>query len=72
MIIPHHRLSADVLQAIMEEYISREGTDYGADELSLQQKVERLLPQVKSGEVLIVFDEISESVQLVSKHDYRE
>lgn len=72
MIIPYQQLSADVLQAIIEQYITREGTDYGAHELSLQQKVDRLLPQVKSGEVLIVFDALSESVQLMHKHDYRE
>lgn len=69
MIIPYQSLSADVLQAIIEEYINREGTDYGEYELSLTQKVERLLPQIQSGDVLIVFNEISESVQLVSKSD---
>lgn len=70
MIIPYQSLSSDVLQNIIEEYISREGTDYGEYELSLEQKVQRLLPQVKSGEVLIVFDEITESVQLLPKADY--
>lgn len=70
MIIPYQRLSADVLKSIIEEYISREGTDYGEYELSLDQKVQRLLPQVQSGEVLIVFDEVTESVQLLPKGDY--
>lgn len=69
MIIPYQSLSADVLQAIIEEYINREGTDYGEYELTLTQKAERLLPQIQSGDVLIVFDEITESVQLVSKFD---
>lgn len=70
MIIPYQSLSPDVLQSIIEEYISREGTDYGEYELSLEQKVQRLLPQVKSGDVLIIFDELTESVQLISKADY--
>lgn len=70
MIIPYQRLSADVLKSVIEEYISREGTDYGEYELSLDQKVQRLLPQVHSGEVLIVFDEVTESVQLLPKGDY--
>lgn len=70
MIIPYQSLSPDVLQSIIEEYISREGTDYGEYELSLEQKVQRLLPQVKSGDVLIIFDELTESVQLVSKAEY--
>jgi uncharacterized protein YheU (UPF0270 family) len=67
MIIPYQSLSADILQAIVEEYISREGTDYGELELSLAQKVAYLLPQIKSGDVLIVFDEASESVHLMPK-----
>lgn len=70
MIIPYQSLSPDVLQSIIEEYISREGTDYGEYELSLEQKVQRLLPQVKSGDVLIIFDELTESVQLISKAEY--
>ena len=71
MIIPHQSLSPDVLQSILEEYINREGTDYGEQELTLQQKVQRLLPQIERGEVYIVFDEITESVQLMNKRDYQ-
>lgn len=71
MIIPYQSLSSDLLRAIAEEYISREGTDYGEQELSLEQKVQRLLPQIQSGDVLIVFDETTESVQLLAKQDYR-
>lgn len=71
MIIPYQSLSSDVLRAIVEEYISREGTDYGEHELSLEQKVQRLLPQIRAGEVLVVFDEVTESVQLLAKQDYR-
>lgn len=72
MIIPYQSISSDVLRAIIEEYISREGTDYGEHELSLEQKVQSLLPQIRAGEVLIVFDEMTESVQLLAKQDYRE
>lgn len=72
MIIPYQSLSSDALRSIVEEYISREGTDYGDYELSLEQKVQRLLPQVYSGDVLIVFDEMTESVQLVAKRDLQE
>lgn len=71
MIIPYQSLSSEALRSIIEEYISREGTDYGDYELSLEQKVQRLLPQVRSGDVLIVFDEMTESVQLVAKRDLR-
>lgn len=70
MIIPPSQLNPDVLNNILEEFITREGTDYGQQELNLQEKVERLHPQVMKGEVLIVFDERLQNIQLLSKEDY--
>jgi uncharacterized protein len=67
IIIPYQSLAPDLLRAVLEEYISREGTDYGEYELTLAEKVELLMPKIKSGEVLIVFDQASESVQLLPK-----
>ncbi len=37
--VPPQRLQADILQALLEEFASRDGTDYGERELSLEQKV---------------------------------
>ncbi|WP_018415871.1 YheU family protein [Teredinibacter turnerae] len=71
MIIPPERLTEEALRGVIEGYITREGTDYGEHELSLPEKVEALMPQVVLGEVLIVFDEESESVNLVNKRDYQ-
>ena len=39
--VPPERLAAEVLQALFEEYVSRDGTDYGETELALQDKVAR-------------------------------
>ncbi|MBC6906649.1 YheU family protein [Saccharophagus sp. K07] len=71
MIIPPQSLSPEALQGVLEEFISRDGTDYGAVELSLEEKVERLKPQVLRGDVLIVFDEVQERVTLVTKEEWR-
>ncbi|MCR6649981.1 MAG: YheU family protein [Cellvibrionaceae bacterium] len=71
MIIPPQSLSAEALQGVMEEFISRDGTDYGEQELSLQAKVERLKPQVLRGDVLIVFDEAQECVTLMTQEEWR-
>ncbi len=70
MIIPPTSLSIDTLDSILEEFITREGTDYGLNELSLQQKVERLRPQLMKNEVLIIFDETTEQIQLIAAQDY--
>jgi uncharacterized protein YheU (UPF0270 family) len=71
MIIPPGSLSAEALQGVLEEFISRDGTDYGEQELSLEAKVNRLRPQVLRGEVLIVFDEVSEGITLMTREEWR-
>ena len=70
MIIPPTSLSPEILNNILEEFITREGTDYGNIELSLSDKVKRLMPQILNGNVLIIFDEKSESIQLAPKNEY--
>jgi len=60
-------LAPEILQAIIEEFIMREGTDYGVDEVSLEAKVEQLKRQLESGQALIMFDPASESCTLVPK-----
>jgi uncharacterized protein YheU (UPF0270 family) len=71
MIIPPGSLSAEALQGVLEEFISRDGTDYGEQELSLEAKVNRLRPQVLRGEVLIAFDEVSEGITLMTREEWR-
>lgn len=71
MIIPPESLSEEALQGVLEEFISRDGTDYGELELSLEAKVARLKPQVVRGEVLIVFDETLECVTLMTREEWR-
>ena len=69
MIIPHQQLSSEALQGLIEEFITREGTDYGAVEVSLAQKVDQVKRQLDRGDVVIVFDPASESVSILTKHD---
>ena len=69
MIIPPKELDEETLCSIVEDFITREGTDYGEQEMSLQDKVHGLRAQVVRGDVVIVFDEKSQSVNLLSKDD---
>ena len=71
MIIPPESLSEEALQGVLEEFISRDGTDYGDQELSLEAKVSRLKPQVMRHEVLIVFDPELEGITLMTREDWR-
>lgn len=69
MIIPHQQLSPEALQSLMEEFITRSGTDYGVTEISLQEKVEQVRRQLERGDVVIVFDPATESVSLLSRQE---
>ena len=58
-------LSAEALRGLVEEFITREGTEYGHREFSLDDKVRQVERQLASGEVKIVFDNVEERANLV-------
>lgn len=70
MIIPWQELEEETLINIVESFILREGTDYGEQELSLQQKTERLLTQIRQEKVLIVWSELHESIDIKDKMEF--
>lgn len=67
MEIPYKELSVDTLQAVIEEFITREGTDYGEQEYSLQQKIDQVKAQLKQGEIIINYDVESQSCHIQAK-----
>lgn len=69
MIIPYEQLSSDALQGLIEEFITREGTDYGMEEVSLSTKVEQVKRQLKHRDIVVVFDITTESVSILSRRD---
>ena len=69
--IPIDRLSAEVLNAIIEEFILREGTDYGAQEAGMDNKVAQVHRQLARGDVLITFDPSTENCTLLTRHQFQ-
>jgi uncharacterized protein YheU (UPF0270 family) len=65
IVIPHRELSAEALRGVLESFVLREGTDYGAREVSLDQKVAQVLQQLERGEAQIIFDAALESIDIV-------
>lgn len=65
MQIPFEQLSADTLTAILEEYASREGTEYGEVDYSLAEKVTMLRKQLERGDIGISFDSETETCSLI-------
>lgn len=68
--IPPSRLEPALLEAIIETFVLREGTDYGAEEISLERKIAQVKRQIERGQVVIVFDEDSESCNLLRRDDF--
>jgi uncharacterized protein YheU (UPF0270 family) len=65
--IPLDLLSAEALRGVLENYVLREGTEYGARDFTLDEKVDQVLAQLRRGEARILFDPASESVTLVPR-----
>ena len=58
-------LEPETLRAVVESFVLREGTDYGAHETSLDAKVAQVLLQLRRGQAQITFDPATESVNVV-------
>ena len=63
--VPHDRLTPEALRSLAEEFVTREGTDYGLVERSFEVKVQTVLRQIASGEAVIVYDGASDSTHIV-------
>ncbi|MFU2127232.1 YheU family protein [Gallibacterium anatis] len=70
MIIPWQQLSETALHNIAQSFILREGTDYGVRELTLAEKEAHLLKQIKLGEVVIVWSELHQTLDLKLKREF--
>lgn len=69
MIIPIDALEADTLYQLAESFVLREGTDYGEEEIALEVKVKQVLEKLKTGEAVLVYSELHESVDIKRKED---
>lgn len=64
-------LSSQAISGIIDEFVQREGTDYGRDEISYETKVQQVRRQLEKGEAVIVFDPNTESVQILTRHELK-
>ena len=67
MIIPPDSLSAEALHNVIEQFVLREGTDYGEGEFSLADKVAEVMRQVEQGEAVLIYSQAHQSVDIVPK-----
>jgi uncharacterized protein YheU (UPF0270 family) len=64
VVVPFDALSAAALESLLEEYVTREGTDYGERVYSLAEKREHVRRLLERREVVIVFEPESETCTL--------
>ena len=63
--IPYNQLSPEALQGVIEEFVTRDGTDYGEVEVSMEIKISQVLGQLESGKAVIVFDQKTETCTIL-------
>ena len=61
MRIPYTQLSPTALRAIVEEFVTRDGTDHS----SVERRVENVLHQLEAGKVEVHFDDETETCNIV-------
>ena len=69
--VPLDQLPEATVRAIAEDFCTRDGTDYGETEMTLEAKVELLLRQLRKGEAHIVFEARSQTLRIVNERELR-
>jgi hypothetical protein len=63
--VPYERLDPDTLRKMIQEFVTRDGADWGEAGCMLEDKVEQVLRQLRSGKVKVVFDLASQTANIV-------
>ena len=68
-VIPVNQLSAEALRGVIEEFISRNGTDYGETEASMETNFQQVKHKLESGSAVLVFDDEGETTNIFLADD---
>ena len=63
--VPWARLSPETLHRLAHEFVTRDGTDYGQVERTVDEKIAAVLLRLQRGEAVIVCDIDGESFNIV-------
>jgi uncharacterized protein YheU (UPF0270 family) len=63
------KLSPEALQGVIEEFISREGTDYGEIEVPAETKFRHVKYKLETGSVVLIFDDETETTNIFLAND---
>jgi hypothetical protein len=62
MRIPHTKLSPATLRAVVQEFVTRDGTDHSM----VERRIEQVLQELEAGHVELHFDDETETCNIVT------
>jgi uncharacterized protein YheU (UPF0270 family) len=68
--IPCEQINPDTLRHMIQEFVSRDGADWDQTGCTLDDKVEQVLRQLKTGQAKVVFDLKTQTANLVACSRY--
>ena len=63
--VPYERIDPDTLVRMIEEFVTRDGVDWGDVGCSLEDKVHQVLQQLRNRKVVVVFGHTSQTANFV-------
>lgn len=63
--VPYERLDPETLRNLIQEFVTRDGADWGDAGGTLEEKVGQVMQQLRSRKVKIVFELNSETANIV-------
>ena len=65
LMIPYEQLSPQALKGLIEEFVTRDGTDNGYTSATLEKNVAVVMAALRRKEVVIVYDETTQTANIV-------
>jgi uncharacterized protein YheU (UPF0270 family) len=66
--VPYEQIDAQTLNKLIQEFVTRDGADWGDAGCSLEEKCEQVLRQLKAKQVKVVFDLKSQTPNIAVSH----
>lgn len=63
--VPYEQINPETLRNLIQEFVSRDGADWGDVGCSLEDKVDQVFRQLKTGKARVVFDLKTETANIV-------
>ena len=63
-IVPIDRLSPEALRGVIEEFVTRQGTDYGEREVSAETSFGQVRRKLEKGLAVLIYDDETETTNI--------